>query len=221
MITIKELLQDASLPGNYFAHDAYIRGDFESGLIENRQGKRLLAISETLMQSIYTTMNSEVGSSAGIVLFKCGLWWGKNFYQRFSQEVNSYYQKSISEMKMIELLQCLKECWKTHGWGNINLDFDYYKQGFLVVKIEQSAFARVIESATQPSCFLEAGLLSAFFSQLSGTKLHCVQTACESLGVECNLFVLGLANRLEPIADWLEQGEHHNNIMERLCRDGN
>jgi uncharacterized protein len=217
MITIKELFQDTSLPGNYFAPDTYVKGDFESGLIENRQGGRLLAISETLMHSIHTALESEVGSSVGIVLFKCGLWWGKNFYQRFTKEVSAYYQKSVSEMKMIELLQCLKECWKTHGWGIISLDFDYYQQGFLVVKIEQSAFAKVIESATQPSCFLEAGMLSAFFSQLSGTKLHCVQTACESLGVECNLFILGLAKRLEPVTEWIDKGEHHNHIMERLC----
>jgi len=35
------LIKDERLPGNYFAPDAYIKGDFGSGLIESRRGDRL------------------------------------------------------------------------------------------------------------------------------------------------------------------------------------
>ena len=216
MISVQELLKDSILPGNYFAPKAYVQGNFESGLIENRQGTRLIALPETLLRGIYKGLEDEVGPSAGIVLFQCGRWWGKNFYRRFAVEVNTYYKKTLSEMTMIELLQCLKQCWKVHGWGNINFDFDYYQQGFLVVKIEQSPFAAVASNQKKPACFTEAGLLSAFFTQLSGTELHCVQTSCESLGAVCNLFVVGLAKRLEPVSDWLEQGQHHSTILEQL-----
>jgi hypothetical protein len=221
MITVTDLLQENSLAGNYFAPDVYVQGDFESGLIENRQGGRLIALPETFLKAIYTGLEFEVGSSAEIVLFKCGRWWGKNFYRRFSEEVSAYYHKPIAEMAMVELLQCLQQCWKAHGWGNINLDFDYYQQGFLVVKIEQSAFAATVKSSEKPTCFIESGLLSGFFSQLSGTELHCVQTTCESLGAMCNLFILGLAKRLEPVSDWLKQGENHNTIIDRLCSESN
>ena len=217
MITIADLLQDSSLPGNYFAPDAYVQGDFESGLIENRQGRRLLALPDTLLKGIYAGLESEVGPAAGTVLYNCGRWWGKNFHRRFSEEVSTYYCKSISEMEMVELLQCLRQCWKAHGWGIIDLNVDHYQQGFLVVKVEQSAFATIARSPEKPSCFLEAGLLSAFFSELSGTKLHCEQTTCESLGADCNLFILGVAKRLESINAWLEQGDDHATIMQRLC----
>ena len=217
MITITDLLQETSLPGNYFAPDAYIQGDFESGLIENRQGGRLIALPQTMLKAIYSGLEFEVGASAELVLFKCGRWWGKNFYRRFSEEVSSYYNKPIAEMAIVELLQCLQQCWKAHGWGNINLDFDYYQQGFLIVKIEQSAFAAMAASSAKPNCSIESGFLSAFFSQLSGTELHCVQTACESLDATCNLFILGLAKRLEPVTDWLEEGQKHNTIIDRLC----
>jgi predicted hydrocarbon binding protein len=117
---------------------------------------------------------------------------------------------------MIELVQCLKQCWKAHGWGTIDFNFDHYPQGFLVVKIKQSAFASVVESPKKPTCFLEAGLLAAFFSELSGTKLHCLQTACESLGANSNLFILGLASRLKPIESMVEQGKSHGVIMQNL-----
>ncbi|OKH28017.1 V4R domain-containing protein [Chroogloeocystis siderophila] len=217
MIAITDLLQDERLPGNYFAVDAYIKGDFEAGLLENRRGDRLLALPETLIQAIYAGIDKETGQAAGLVLFNCGRWWGKNFYARFVEEVSDYYSKPLAAMEMIEFLQCLKQCWKTHGWGAFDFDMDYYQQGFLVIKIWNSPFAQQPLQA-KPACFLEAGILSAFFSQLTGRQLHCVQTSCESLQADCNRFVLGLAERLKPIAAWLDEGHEHEIIMAWLCR---
>ena len=216
MIAVADLLKDLSLPGNYFAPDAYVQGDYEFGLIENRKGARLLALPEVLLQGIYAGLEEEVGSAAGLVLFKCGRSWGKNFYRRFALEVSEYYGKAIAQMEMVELLQCLKQCWKTHGWGTIDLDMNYYQQGFLIVKIWDSAFAVAAESGKRPMCFAEAGILSAFFSQLTGQDLHCVQTSCESMGAECNHFILGLAERIKPAEAWLEEQQDHATIMERL-----
>ena len=216
MINVADLIAESTFPGNYFAPDAYVQGDFESGLIENRQGKRLLALPDTLLRSLYNGLASEVGPAAGMVLYNCGSKWGKNFFRRFSEEVSNYYQKSVNEMEMIELIQCLKQCWKAHGWGTIEPNFDEYQQGFLVVQVKDSAFASTVKSPEKPSCYIEAGLLSAFFSELSGTNLHCVQTACESLGANSNLFILGLAKRLKPAAAMIEQGKPHAVILQSL-----
>ena len=216
MIDIANLISESSLTGNYFAPDAYVQGDFESGLIENRQGKRLLALPDTFLQGLVNGLTSEVGAASGTVLYNCGYKWGRNFWRRFSEEVGNYYQKPVEAMEMIELIHCLKQCWKAHGWGNIETNFDYYQQGFVVVEIQHSAFASTVKSPDKPSCFLEAGLLSAFFSELSGTSLSCIQTECESLGASSNLFILGLAKRLKPAVAMVEQGKTHVAIMEHL-----
>jgi predicted hydrocarbon binding protein len=217
MIAVTDLLRDHRLPGNYFAPDAYIQGDFESGLIENRHGDRLLALPETLIQGIHAAIEKETGQAAGLVLFNCGHWWGKNFYVRFVEELSAYYNKALSEMEMVEFLQCLKQCWKTYGWGILDLDLSYYQQGFLVVKIWNSSFAQETLQGNRPACFMEAGILSAFFSQLTGRELHCLQTTCESLGADCNHFVLGLPQRLKPMESWLEEEQDHETAMNRLC----
>lgn len=216
MIAVADLLKDQRLPGNYFAPDAYIQGDFESGLIENRRGDRLLALPETLIQAIYAALEKEIGGAAGVALFNCGRWWGKNFYARFVEEVSDYYNKTSAEMEMVEFLQCLKQCWKTHGWGTFDIDLSYYQQGLLVVKIWNSPFAQQAPQGNRPACFLEAGILNAFFSQLTGRELHCVQTSCESLGADCNRFVLGLPERLKPVKAWLEEEQDHETILNRL-----
>lgn len=216
MIEITELLKKNSLPKNYFAHDAYVIGDFELGLIENRQGARLIALPEVLIRAIYSSLEQETGQAAGLVLYNCGRWWGKSFYRRFNEELSDYYNRPLAEMEMIELVQSLKQCWKTHGWGMIDLDFNYYQKGFLVVKIENSPFVQSGLEIKTPICFAEAGILAAFFSELTGEELESVQTQCESLGLESNYFILGLSERINPIKTWVEEGQNHDKIIENI-----
>lgn len=217
MISVADLLQDAPLKGNYFAPDAYVQGDFELGLLETRNGSRLIALPEVFLQGVFAGLEEELGQASGIVLYNCGRWWGKSFYRRFIHEVSDYYEKPLAQMEMAEFLSCFKQCWKTHGWGVIDFNFDYYPQGFILAKTVNSAMA---ENATQGkgfACQLEAGVLSAFFSQLTGEELACVQTSCESLGAEANHFVIGLGERVKLANAWLEEGHDHPTIMERLC----
>lgn len=218
MIDVAKLIQDQPLRGNYFSPDAYVQGDMEFGLIENRSGARLLALPETLLQGLFAGLEEEIGTSASIVLFSCGRWWGKSFYRRFAKELEDYYGKPLAQMEMIEFLQCLKACWKTHGWGTLDVDPKYYQQGFLCLKSAYSPFIEASLQGKRPMGHLEAGLLSAFFSQLTGQDLHCVQTGCESMQADYNYFVVGLAERLKPVSAWLDEGHDHATIMELLCR---
>ncbi|ACB51459.1 hypothetical protein cce_2109 [Crocosphaera subtropica ATCC 51142] len=217
MIDVANLVEQSSLKGNYFSHDAYLQGDFEFGLLENRSGSRLLALPQPLIEALYATLEDELGAGSSVALFSCGRWWGKNFYQRFADELGEYYGKPLAEMEMIQFIQCLKECWKTHGWGTLDIDLKYYQNGFLVAQIVNSPFAQIAPQNLRSMCFLEAGILSAFFSKLTGEDLHCIQTNYESMGANSNMFVIGLADRINPIQAWLEEGHDHATIMELLC----
>jgi uncharacterized protein len=216
MISVADILINNRVPGNFFAPDIYVRGDLEAGLLENRQGDRLLAVPETLIQAIYAGLNRETGQAASLVLFNCGRWWGKSFYTRFCEQVTSYYSLPLADMPMVEFLQALQECWIAHGWGKIELDQSYQQRGFLIVKGRNSAFARLAPKQQQPVCHLEAGVLSSFFSQLTGKDLHCVQTSCESMGADCNRFLLGLSQRLAPVEKMVTNLDH-DAIMQQLC----
>jgi uncharacterized protein len=218
MISVKELVKESRLTGNYFAPDAYLQGDLESGLIENRGGGRLLALPESFLRAIYEGLEEEVGAASEPVLYKCGAWWGKTFYRRFAEEVSKSLGRPLADIDMIEFLQCFKQCWKTHGWGSIELDFDFYQHGFIVAQIRNSAFAKSSPTLDKPKCFVEAGLLSSFFTGLTGQKLHCIQTTCESMGADCNYFILGLPERVKRAEAWLQEKHDHATIMERLCQ---
>lgn len=216
MISVADLLTNNRVPGNYFATDIYVRSDLELGLLENRRGDRLLALPETLIQAIYAGLDKETGQATRLVLFNCGRWWGKNFYSRFREELTDYYGQPLADMSMAEFLQCLQQCWVTHGWGKFEFDPTYQSRGFLVIQTFNSPFATLAPKGQRPVCHLEAGILSAFFSQLTGKELHCVQTQCESLGADSNRFVLGLTKRVEPAEVMVEQQLSHEAIMDML-----
>jgi uncharacterized protein len=227
MASIADLLKDKShLPGNFFAYDAYIQADIELGMLHNRQGARLLALPDSLLKVLYSGLEYELGGSTGFVLFQCGYQWGKAFYRRFATEVSEYYGQPIAQMGTLEFVQAFQQCWKTCGWGTINLDFDAYEQGFMVISVQNSAFTKArpanddLRSVVdhRPQAEMESGLLSAFFSQLTGQPLHSVQTACESLGANANQFVLGLSDRVKVAEAWLEEGQDHDTILQRLCQ---
>ncbi|MGP1375334.1 MAG: V4R domain-containing protein [Almyronema sp.] len=218
MISVADLIADNQLSGNYFASDVYVRGTLEFGLLENRRGDRLLALPETLIKGIYAGLEQETGQAAKLVLFNCGRWWGKNFYARFGGELSDFYKKPLANLTMAEFLQALQQCWRTHGWGGINLDPAYRTQGFLGIQILGSPYVKLAPSTQEPVCYLEAGILQAFFSQLTGRELACMQLTCESLGADCNYFVLGLEHRLKPAAAMVAAGKSYTEIMSALSQ---
>ncbi|NMF84815.1 V4R domain-containing protein [Nodosilinea sp. P-1105] len=220
MVSVADLLIDGRLPGNYFAHDLYVRGSTELGLLENRRGDRLLAIPDPLLQAIYSGLEKETGQASKLVLYNCGRWWGKNFYARFCEELADYYNQPLASLAMVEFLQSLQQCWKTHGWGQITLDVTYRDHGFIGVAIWHSPFTGVAPSSQTPSGDLERGILEIFFSQLTGRELHCVQTSCTTTGDDCNRFILGLKPRLQTVDSLVADGQSHQSIMQALTQQG-
>jgi hypothetical protein len=218
MVSVADLLIDGRLPGNYFAHDLYVKGSTELGLLENRRGDRLLAIPEPLLKAIYAGLEKETGQASKLVLYNCGRWWGKNFYARFCEELHGYFNQPMAELSMAEFLQSLQQCWKTHGWGQIHLDVTYRDKGFIGIEVWHSAFTAFAPQDQTPSGDLERGILEIFFGQLTGRELKCVQTSCTSKGDDCNRFILGLEKRLEPAEPMVMQGQSHQTIMQTLIQ---
>ncbi|MFM2429417.1 MAG: hypothetical protein RLZZ511_630 [Cyanobacteriota bacterium] len=216
-IAVADLLINPRIPGNYYAKETYIRGDLEIGMLENQRGDRLLALPQMLLQGIYAGLEKETGNASRLVLMNCGRRWGKNFFRRFRDEITAYYDKALADLSMAEFLQALRRCWATYGWGQLSFDQTYQDQGFLVIQTRNSAFAQPGLEENLPVCALESGILAAFFSELSGQDLTCLQTRCESLGADRNYFVIGAKSRLLMAEVLVEQQMSHDAIMTKLC----
>ena len=218
MISVADLIKENRVPSNFFDYNAYVKGDLEIGLLENRRGDRLIAVPDTLISSLYAGLAKETGQASRLVLFNCGKWWGKNFYTRFTESLEEYYSQSLAEMDMITFIQSLKECWLTHGWGKFEFDPEYQAQGFVFVKTYNSPYVRAIAGNTLPTGYLEAGILTSFFTRLTGRELLAVQTTCESLGANCNTYIIGLPARLQIVDSFLAEGLTHETILQRVLK---
>ncbi|MFM7602824.1 MAG: V4R domain-containing protein [Pseudanabaena sp.] len=218
MISVADLIKENRIPSNFFDYNSYVKGDLEIGLLENRRGDRLIAVPETLISSLYAGLAKETGQASRLVLYNCGKWWGKNFYTRFTESIEEYYSQPLAEMDMITFIQSLKECWQTHGWGKFEFDPQYQAQGFILVKTYNSPYVRAITGNTLPTGYLEAGILTSFFTRLTGRELLAVQTTCESLGASCNTYIIGLPERLQIVDSFLAEGLTHETILQRVLK---
>jgi predicted hydrocarbon binding protein len=218
MISVADLIKENRIPSNFFDYNSYVKGDLEIGLLENRRGDRLIAVPETLISSLYAGLAKETGQASRLVLFNCGKWWGKNFYTRFTESLEEYYSQSLAEMDMITFIQSLKECWQTHGWGKFEFDPQYQAQGFILIKTYNSPYVRAITGNTLPTGYLEAGILTSFFTRLTGRELLAVQTTCESLGAIGNTYIIGLPERLQIVDSFLAEGLTHETILQRVLK---
>jgi len=218
MISVAELVKEHRIPANFFDYYAYVKGDLEIGLLENRRGDRLLAVPFTLITSLYAGLTKETGQASRLVLFNCGKWWGKNFYIRFTESLEEYYSQTLAEMDMITFVQSLKACWLTHGWGKFEFDPQYQAQGFILIKTYNSPYVREIPDNKLPTGYLEAGVLTSFFTKLTGRELLATQTTCESLGADYNTYIVGLPERLESVESLLFEGLTHDTILQKLLK---
>ncbi|MFM7885339.1 MAG: V4R domain-containing protein [Pseudanabaena sp.] len=218
MISVADLIKENRIPANFFDYNAYIKGDLEIGILENRRGDRLLAVPDTLIASLHSVIAKETGQASRLVLFNCGKYWGKNFYTRVTESLEEYYCQTLAEMDMIIFIQSLKECWKTHGWGIFEFDPQYQAQGFIFVKTSNSPYAHKIEGNRLPTGYLEAGIFTSFFSRLIGRDLLAVQTTCESLGDSQNTYIIGLPERLQVVDSLLAEGLDHQAVLQRILQ---
>ena len=218
MISVADLIKENRIPANFFDYNSYLKGDLEIGMLENRRGDRLIAVPDTLISSLYAGLAKETGQASRLVLFNCGKWWGKNFYTRFTESLEEYYSQSLAEMDMITFIQSLKECWLTHGWGKLEFDPQYQAQGFILIKTYNSPYVRAIDGNKQPTGYLEAGILTSFFTRLTGRELLAVQTTCESLGSSCNTYIIGLPERLQIVDSFLAESLTHETILQRVLK---
>jgi hypothetical protein len=150
----------AAYPGNYFASDLYVRGFDRTGAARKSPGRSpaghsLIPCCRLFIQGL----DKETGQASKMVLYNCGRWWGKNFYARFCEELNDYHSQPVANLSMAEFLLSLQQCWKTHGWGQIQARYGLSRsKGFCALK---SGIHPLLPSAPQgqaPSGDLERGM---------------------------------------------------------------
>ena len=210
------LSPEAASRGNYFAEGDYLTTDVKTGVMRNRAGTRMIALTSDFLLGLVNALNNECGPAADLVFKSCGRSWGSRFAPRFEKEVSDYYGTPLRDAPSSMFLGTLAAAFNHHGWGNVVVDLHLYDRGLILVTVTNAVYAGLVKKSDRPADPLLAGVLAGFFSHFAGQELDCIQTQCAALGANESRFVLGLESRLAPFADAAKQGQPHTRILADL-----
>lgn len=205
--------------GNYFAESRYVSTDVATGVMRNRAGSRIVVLTVEFLVGFRRAILDECGQAADAVFKSCGRRWGQLFAKRFEREMTEFYARPLKEFPLAMFKACLAELFSHHGWGQVTLDVSHHHRGLLVVRLDNAVYADILnERADRPVDTLLAGILGGFFGYLSAEDLDALQTECPACGGATSRFVVGLGDRLAPVADWPARGKTHDDVMAELTR---
>lgn len=209
-------MQSTTIPvvrGNYFAEGKYIKTDVRTGVMRNRAGTRMLALSSDFLLGLISALDNECGPAAVSVFRSCGRTWGKRVAERFAKEMEEYYGMPLADFPLSQFTACLCEMFNHHGWGKLALDFELFANGLIVVTVESPIYADLLGKSDKPADSLLAGVLAGMFTHFAGQPLDCLQTQCQANGHPNSKFILTVPERLKAVSDWPTRGKTHAQIL--------
>jgi uncharacterized protein len=204
---------------NFYTEDEYFTLNVRSGVIRNPSGHRIVGLPVELLIGLHRGIEDETGSAAGVILYSCGKWWGKQFIKRHGTEVRQFYGMDAGDMNLHFYLQVLRRVWALYGWGALDIGFGIKDKGYLEILVGSTIFSDAVGAIGRPADPLVAGVLAAVFSHASGRELECTETACRSKGDPTCAFIVGTKPRIDVIASWVKQGRSHVDVVAAIEGD--
>jgi uncharacterized protein len=208
--------------GNFFAYRDYLSWDMKAGVLHTRDKVRVMGFPVCMLVGILEGLEEECGQAWSVVLYSCGKWWGKRQMQRFQKALHKHFGQSLEELPTAQVHAALAEAFATEGWGRVSLDIKYADKGVLRVGVKGSPFVEAFQSSkleTKNTAvdYLFAGALAGMFSYMTNADIAVTEVACTNQGAEKCEFVVGLSDKLNPVAGWLKQGMPADEIFETLA----
>lgn len=211
---------DRHLIPNYYDPGTYYRHNMRDGVIHNRAGAKCCVLSSHLFRGLYVSLQEECGPAWNIVLRRCGEVWGQRQAKRMLEEIKQFYSSDLDMMSMARFSSLIEEYFASGGWGRLELDHSMAGAGIIQARVERAILGETLSEVDNRMDVLIEGVLKALFCEASGRDLECFETECIACGAPRCSFVIGLASRLAPVCDWLEQGDDHKTVLRRLVESG-
>ncbi len=201
---------------NYFGTDDYLRRKMEGTGLELGYGGTGMMATEDFIVGLQEGLEAEVGEASAVIMYQCGLEWGREDMLRFEKRVEQEYGRPMRSMNVNFVLETWWWPLTAAGWGNWRVDLERVKQGYIMVDLYQSAVAFSLERIGKPVCHLYAGMLGGAMSVMVGNDLSCIEIQCYAMGEDHCRFLIGSEDRVDAAEFWLNEGASANDIARRL-----
>ena len=201
----------------YYSEPLYMNADLETGVLYNRSGRRMIALTDDFMIGLHKALEDEYGDKAAQVLHTCGRRWGTNFGVGLDQEWSQFYGHSAKDFPIAMFHSLLTQEFGHNGWGNLQVHYEHLEQGVLWLALEGAMMAEIYPGHRDSGAEgLTAGIFAGLFSYFFDRDLDCLQTQCSSKGYPDSRFVISTPKRIAEVKALLEKGESHAAVVTHL-----
>lgn len=218
-LTDEDLSIDALREGrrhNYYDVDDYLERKTEGTGLELGYGGLGMMATEDFIVGLQQGLETEVGEASAILMYQCGLEWGKLDMERFEDRISEEFEKPMREMNV----QFVLESWwwplTAAGWGSWHVDLSRVDQGYISVRLYNSAVAQSLERVGKPVCHMYAGMLAGAMTHTVQRELNSIEIQCYAMGEDHCRFLIGGDEQVDAAEFWLNEGAQASDIVRRL-----
>lgn len=202
---------------NYYEEELYMTADVETGVLYNRSGRRMLALTDDFLLGLHKALEKECGERAHEVLRACGRRWGMNFGEGLTAEWSDFYGHSFREFPMALFQSLLVQEFAHNGWGVLDLHYEHFNKGVIWLSLRGAVMAAVRRDVTDREAdVLTAGILGGMYTYFLGREVGCLQTHCERGETPVSRFVISSLERIESLRGRIEPSDDHESLLAKL-----
>lgn len=208
-----EGMSPAARRHNYFMSDDYLIHKTSGTPLELGYGGVGMMCDENFIIGLQEGLETEVGEASAVIMYQCGLSWGKLDMQRFEERMVKEFGRPMRKMNVNFMLETWWWPLSAAGWGAWHIDMSRIKQGYIVVDLRESAVAKSLELVGKPVCHLYAGLLAGAMTHLVRRELNAIEIQCYAMGEDRCRFLIGSEKRVDAAEFWLNEGATAADIL--------
>lgn len=201
---------------DYYVEELYMTADVETGILYNRAGRRMLALTDDFLIGLHRALEKECGDRTAQVLHTCGRRWGRNFGEGLSAEWSEFYGRSFREFPLALFQSLLIQEFAHNGWGNLDLDYQHFSSGVISLSLAGAIMAEIRPGEANMSDLLTAGILSGMYSYFLGEEVDCLQSQCSSKGFADSRFLISSTARIQKLRSESTEAMSHEARLEQL-----
>ena len=185
---------------NYYVERLYMSANVETGVLTNRSGRRMLALTNDFLLGLHRALSKECGDRVSEVLYRCGRKWGRNFGKGLADAWAEFYQSSFDEFPLAFFQSLLMQEFACNGWGLLTIDYSHFQRGVLQLELDGAIMSEItLEDVNYPVDNLTAGILAGMFSIFVHRDLDCVQTQDGQHAEGISLFLMSDPARVQSL----------------------
>lgn len=202
---------------DYYQEELYMTADVETGVLYNRAGRRMLALTDDFLIGLHRALEKECGERAGLVIHRCGRKWGYNFGTGLAAEWSEFYGTPFGNFPLAMFQSLLIQEFAHNGWGQLEMHYELLEQGIVWLALQGAIMAAIRADVRDTKAdILTAGIIGGMYSSFLGRELDCLQSQSEAEGFPESRFVISDASRIDQLRSQIQAGDSHESILGRL-----